>query len=85
MTMTSTPIGRRLRPKAVVAVCAVLGLLGIRALAGGIALSLGGAGAPPRDWLADVPVGHHWSYTATVLIGLGQVAWIVIPARPEGG
>jgi hypothetical protein len=118
MTMTSAPIGRRSRPRAVVAVCAVLGFLGISGVGGGIALSLGGVGAPPREWLADVPIvddwlvpglvlglgfglgslialygvwrrpswawltfveratGHHWSYGATILIGLGQVTWI---------
>jgi hypothetical protein len=102
----------------VVAVCGVLAFLGVSALGGGIALSLGGAAAPPREWLADVPlvndwllpglvlsvgfglgslvtlygvwrrpawpwlrfveraIGHHWSYGATVLLGLGQVLWI---------
>jgi hypothetical protein len=89
MIMTSTSIGRGPRPRAVVAVCAAPGFVGLGALGGGIALSLGGAGAPPRGWLGgrshhrrlararpSAGTGHHWSYAATVLIGLGPVAWI---------
>lgn len=105
------------RPTSVLATIGVLLFLGISAVAGAAALLLG-VGAPPGDWLDQVPVvdswtvpglvlgigfglgslvtaygllrrpgwpwlgfvqrvtGHHWSWAATILIGLGQVCWI---------
>jgi len=118
MTITVAPTKIGHRPAAVVTTVGVLVFLGISALAGGIAMILGIAAAPPETWLDEIPVidswvlpglvlgigfgagslvaaygmlrrprwswpgpieqltRHHWSWIVTILIGLGQVAWI---------
>jgi hypothetical protein len=105
------------RPPAVTATAATLAFLGVTAVGGGAAM-VSGVGAPPRDWLAGIPVvgswlvpglvlglgfgvgslvtaygvlrrprwgwlrpverraGHHWSWIATIVLGLGQTLWI---------
>jgi hypothetical protein len=111
------------RPVAVWATTGALAFLGVSAVAGGAAMLTGAGGAaPPREWLADIPVvdswvlpglvlgvgfglgslltaygvlsrrswawshpiervvGHHWSWLATLLLGLGQVIWISLAA-----
>jgi hypothetical protein len=106
------------RPVAVWICAAVLGFLGVSAVAGGVAMLSGFT--PPRRWLDDIPLvdswlfpglvltvvfgagsilttygvirrprwawlswverptNHHWSWIATLLLGLGQAAWIVL-------
>jgi hypothetical protein len=121
VTLTVTRANPTHRPLSVLTAFWLLMILGISALAGGIALTFGSAGsgmAPPADWLDAIPVveswvipglvlgigfglgslvtaygvwrhphwgwvssvetltKHHWSWIATILIGLGQVIWI---------
>ncbi len=57
------------RPAAVLATAGVLIFLGVSATAGGAAL-VSGAGAPPHDWLRDVPLIDSWLVPGLVL-GLG--------------
>lgn len=108
------------RPKPVVATVAVLLFLGVSAVAGGIALTLGvpATARPPDTWLRNLPLvdswtvpglvlgvgfglgslvaaygvlrrprwtafaepervtAHHWSWIATILLGVGQIVWI---------
>jgi hypothetical protein len=125
MSVTETPrqtsepavASRRHRPVSVMATVGVLVFLGMSATSGGVAMVLD-IGAPPHEWLADIPVidswlvpglvlslgfgvgslvtgyamllrwprvhlaerltRHHWTWIATIAIGVGQVVWIAI-------
>jgi len=121
VTLTATRVIPTHRPASVLTAFWLLVVLGVSALAGGIALVFGSVDngmAPPAAWLEALPVidswlipglvlgigfglgslltgygvwkrphwswasfieaptGHHWSWIATMLIGLGQAAWI---------
>ena len=112
------------RPWPVVALIALLLLLGISALAGGLAMvsGVGGETMLPQAWLDGIPLidswvfpglvlglgfgvgslvvaygvirrpvwhwldwvesrtGHHWSWAGALIIGAGQVVWILLGA-----
>ena len=121
MTLTITRAVRTRRPHSVVVSIGLLIVLGISAVAGGMALVFGRIEegmVPPTEWLdalplidswlvpglvlgigfgfgsllaaygvmrqpqwgwawfIEAPTGHHWSWFATMLIGLGQATWI---------
>ena len=122
MTSVQTaPVTTR-RPRPVVALIALLLMLGITALAGGIAMvfGVGGESMLPEAWLDGIPLidswvipglvlglgfgvgslvvaygvirrpelhwldwvesrtGHHWSWAGALVIGAGQVVWILL-------
>ena len=55
-------------------------VLGIGFGAGSLVAAYGMLRRPRLGWLGSVEqlTRHHWSWIATILIGLGQVAWIGI-------
>lgn len=60
------------RPASVVASFVLLSFLAVTAIAGGIALSLGGGAAPDEEWLDAIPLIDSWLVPGLVLgIGFG--------------
>jgi hypothetical protein len=69
--MTTVASRRGHRPAPVLVLIVVLVFLGISAIAGGVALTVGGA-QPPDDWLDAIPVVDTWTVPGLVLgIGFG--------------
>lgn len=63
-------------------------VLGLGFGAGSLVTAYGVVRRPSWPWLAGVErlIGHHWSWAAGLLLGLGQVTWIALELAylPEG-
>ncbi len=55
-------------------------VLGIGFGLGSLAAAYGMLRKPPWSWLgfAERLTGHHWSWVATILIGLAHIVWILL-------
>ena len=55
-------------------------VLGIGFGLGSLVTAYGMLRRPCWQWLGSVErvIGHHWSWAATIVIGLGHVVWIVL-------